>query len=173
MQRIIKMAAIAVLASLILGAGTSEAAYRYGKYRYGGTERGFFVFAEMGLANPRNSDTVVATFEQVDSIGGSNYLVPIVPPWSDDPAGKLGFGYSWGSGQKIVATFWGFQTDQQTAAEGPADGWLHFAIGPPIPTGVDGEYEGTHGSPGFFDITSEISGGFGGEAKKPMGPCRR
>jgi hypothetical protein len=157
MQRIIKMVAIAMLATLILGAGTAEAAYRYGKYQYGGTEKGFFLFAEIGMANPRNSDTVVATYEQADVDSGINFMVPVVPPWSDDPSGRLGFGYSWGSGHKIVASFWGFETDQQTAAEGPVEGRLHFAIGPPIPTGVTGEYEGTYGSPGFFDITSEIS----------------
>jgi len=157
MQRIFRIVAIGTLVCLICAALPAEAQYRYGKYRYSSSDQGFFVFAEMALTNPRNADTVVATFEQTDGIGGQNATYPVIPPWGDDPAGRIGVGYSWASGNKLVATFWGFQADQTSSGVGPEEGRLHFAIGPPIPTDVAGVYEGTYGAPGSYDIMTEIT----------------
>jgi hypothetical protein len=157
MQRILKNVAMGMLVCLMCAALPAEAQYRYGKYRSASNEQGLFVFAEVGLTNPRNADAVVATFEQTDSLGGQNLTYPIIPPWDDNPAGRIGIGYSWASGNKLVATFWGFQTDQSAAGPGPSEGRMYFAIGPPIPTAVPGVYEGTYGSPGYFDITTEIT----------------
>jgi hypothetical protein len=157
MQRIFRIVAIGTLVCLICSALPVQAQYRYGKYRYASADQGFFIFAEAALTNPRNTDTVVATFEQMDSLGGQGLTYPILPPWSDDPAGRLGAGYSWASGNKLVVTFWGFQTDQQAYGNGPTEGRLHFAIGPPIPTDVPGVYDGAYGADGTFDITTEIT----------------
>ena len=88
MQRFFRIVAIGTLVCLICAALPAEAQYRYGKYRYSSSEQGWFVFAEMALPNPRNADTVVATFEQMDGVGGQNATYPVIPPWSDDPAGR-------------------------------------------------------------------------------------
>ena len=111
MQRTFRIVAIGTLVCLICAALPAEAQYRYGKYRYASADQGFFLFADVALTNPRNADTVVATFEQTGVISGQGLMYPIVPPWSDDPAGRLGAGYSWASGNKVVVTLWGFQTE--------------------------------------------------------------
>jgi hypothetical protein len=157
MQRIFRIVAIGTVVCLICAALPAEAQYRYGKYQYSSAEQGWFVTAEIAMTNPRNADAVVATFEHLDGVGGQNATYPVIPPWSDDPAGRIGVGYSWATGNKVVVTLWGFQTDQSSSGVGPDGGRLHFAIGPPIPTDVAGVYEGTYGSPGFYDIMTEIT----------------
>jgi hypothetical protein len=156
MQRMTRNAAIGMLVCLLFAAQPAAAQYRYGKYRYSSSDQGFFVILEAALANPRNADAVVATYEQIDIIGGQNLTYPIVPVWDDDLAGRVGVGYSWASGNKLVATFWGFRSEQSSSGEGPSAGRLHFAVGPPIPTMEPEVYEGTYGAPGTFDITTEI-----------------
>jgi hypothetical protein len=157
MQRIFKYAVIVTLVCLVCAAQPADAQYRYGKYRYSTAEQGWFVFAEFAMANPRNADAVVATFEQVDAVGGQNLTYPILPSWGDDAAGRFGIGYSMASGSKFVATFWSFSTDQYSAGDGPAGGRMNFAIGPPIATDVPGVYEGAYGAPGYFAVTTEIT----------------
>lgn len=137
------------------GASQSEAKYRYGSYSSGGDERGFFVSLEAALANPRSTDVVVATVEEIENFGGGvNTVTPVLPVWDDEFAGRLRVGYAWASGNKISVAFWNFSADQSAAGDGPAGGVTHFAIGPPIFTGS--EYVGANGSPGHFNLATEI-----------------
>lgn len=118
--RLVILAAITLLAFL----PTVEAAkYRYGRYRGGGQDQGFYVYIEGALANPRNVDNVVGTTDS----GGT--LNPIVPDWGDDPAYRLGFGYQWASGNKLEGSYWTFSSDVPATYSGP----LYFSIGPPVP----------------------------------------
>jgi hypothetical protein len=134
--------------ALGLFAGTAQAQYDYGKGGYGrssGGQGGWVVFLEAALANPRNADNVVAT-----EVVGSQ-VTPIIPVWDDDFAGRLGLGYQWESGTKIMATVWSYETDQSLRQSRP----VAFGIGPPIATGVDDGYIGDTGN--FFDVTTEIT----------------
>ncbi len=154
LQRIPRLAAVVALACLALAVTPADAKYRYGRYS-GGQDGGFFVHVEGGVANPRNTDAVLATFESVEDFGGGvNMLVPIVPTWDDEFAGRLTLGYGWASGNKLSVALWSFSADQAAFGSGPASGFLHFAVGPPILSG--GQYVGTGGSPGFFNLSTEI-----------------
>lgn len=137
--RLVILAAITLCACL----PTAEAAkYRYGRYRGGGQDQGFYLYLEGAFANPRNVDNVVGTSQN----GGA--LNPIVPDWGDDPAFRLGLGYQWASGNSLEGAFWSFNSDV------PAfyDGALFFSIGPPI-TGV-----GDFSSAGQLDVVTEVTG---------------
>lgn len=156
MIRRIGLVLIAVTVLLACATQTAEARYRYGQYSsQGAGQPGFFAFLEGMRANPRNADTIVVTQE---SLGGSvNTVTPIVPPWSDEFAGRLGAGYGWGEGNKVVLSAWGFNTDQSSAGDGPGGGITHFAIGPPIRVGTG--YVGNNASPGSYHMTTEINAG--------------
>jgi hypothetical protein len=134
--------------------GPAEAAYRYGRYGSATADRGFFVEVEGLIANPRNADVVVATQEILAGAGGINTISPIIPIWDDSFAGRIGLGYQWASGNKVSVSVWGFGTDQTSAGNGASGGRLHYGIGPPIFTGS--EYVGAFGSPGYFEIKTEI-----------------
>jgi len=123
------------------------------QYRYGGGYRGYgeqgpYLWIEGFFANPRNTDSVVATFQTATATG------PILPNWNDEFAGRFGLGYRWASGNRLSLMLWGFSADQSAGGDGPTGGQLLFAVGPPIPYG-DG-WLGTSGTPGSFDITTEI-----------------
>jgi hypothetical protein len=106
-------------------------------------------------ANPRNSDTVVATAETLQPYpGGINTVNEIIPGWEDEFAGRIGFGYQWASGSKVFATAWGFSTEQPSEGNGRAGGNLYYAIGPPIYH--NGGYVGVSGTPGYYNIMSKI-----------------
>jgi hypothetical protein len=156
-----RLATWIVFGAVLLAAGVlpAEAArYRYGTPAGGGGtgEAGFFLFLEGITANPRNTDSVVATTEAVEDFGGgTNTLSQIVPQWENDFAGRFGGGYGWGEGHSVVASFWGFQTDQTSSGSGPSGGFTHFAIGPPIRR-TSGDYVGDQGSPGSWDMKTEI-----------------
>jgi hypothetical protein len=153
-QRILRVSTIAALVFLAAGLDPVKAKYRYGRYA-GGSERGYFITFEAALANPRNADAVVATRETIQDFGGgTNSLVAVIPTWDDDFAGRLGVGYAWASGNRVSFSFWSYETDQSANGSGPGGGLLHFAVGPPIWSG--GEYVGNNGSPGFFDLTTEL-----------------
>ena len=155
-QRFSTTCVLAILAWIVLAPSPAEARYRYGSYRGATSDRGFYVELEGAFANPRNTDAVVATLESVEDFGGGlNAISPVVPDWSDDLAARLTLGYQWASGNKLRLSLWGYETDQESAGNGPAAGLLHFAIGPPIYTG--GEYVGAFGSPGYFQMQTEIS----------------
>lgn len=103
------------------------------------SERGFVLVIEGILTNPRNADNVVAT-----ELSGATY--PIIPVWDDSFAGRLGLGYRWSNGTKVIGTLWGFST----SADHSAVGTFGFSIGPPIGPGM-GDY-GTG-----LDIETEIT----------------
>jgi hypothetical protein len=155
-----RIVVIVALLALLGGVRTAEAKYRYGQYVAGAGDAGFFVFGEGISTNPRNVDAVVATIEDVEDFGGGvNTLTPINPSWDNQLAGRLGLGYGWAGGSKIVFTVWGFSSDQSASGSGPAGGLTHFAIGPPIRTA--GGYVGDQASPGSFAMTTEIEAGTG------------
>lgn len=156
-QRLIRIIAVAAVALLAVGAGTAEAArYNYGRYGGSTAQQGFFLVLEVASANPRNADVVVAMSELIEDFGGgTNVLMPVIPTWDNDFAGRLGLGYQWSSGNKLVATVWSFSTDQTAAGNGLIGGRLHFAVGPPIYAG--GDYVGAFGEPGYYEMKTEVS----------------
>ena len=153
-RRRVRWAVIAPLVCLILGVGSVDAQYSYGRSRgYG--DRGFYVVLEGVSANVRNTDSVVATSETLADFGGGiNVVSPVLPNWDDEFAGRATLGYHWASGNNLTATYWSLDADQNASGNGPASGFLHFAIGPPIQTG--GTFVGDRASPGFFDVTTEV-----------------
>jgi hypothetical protein len=153
-QRILRTTVVAVLFLLTCSVGPAQARYRYGSYGSATTDRGFFVEFEGLLANPRNADVVVATQEMIPGAGGVNTLSPIIPVWDDGFAGRIGLGYQWASGNKVSVSVWGFNTDRTASGNGAAGGVLHHGIGPPINTGSS--YVGAFGSPGYYNIKTEI-----------------
>lgn len=131
----------------LLGASTAHAQYGYG---YGGLDKaGFFVQLEASLANPRNTDAVVAITE--DASGTTSVL----PDWDDETAGRVGLGYRWTGGNKLLLSAWSFDAEQRATGGATAGGTTHFTIGPPIPDGSGG-YLGNLGRPGTFDILTEL-----------------
>lgn len=156
-QPMFRIVALTAAALLAFGAGTAEAArYDYGRMGGQSTERGFYIFLEGGLANPRNADVVVATSELIEDFGGgTNSLRQILPVWNDDFAGRFALGYQWANGNKLQGTVWNYDGDQSAAGDGLTGGRLHYAVGPPIYTG--GEYVGTFGTPGYYEMTTKIS----------------
>jgi hypothetical protein len=110
--------------------------------------------------NPRNTDTVFATSALIqDYAGGVNTVSEVVPGWEDEVGGRLGFGYEWANGSKVVGMVWGFSTEQAARGNGPVGGELYYAVGPPIHTG--GGYVGTTGTPGHYDLLAKIEAGLG------------
>jgi hypothetical protein len=127
-RRPIPLTLVLVCALLAWGTTTAQSRYNYGGSSYAG-EEGFVVFLEAGLANPRDTDNVVAAV-------GPNV---VIPEWDDDFAGRIGFGYEFGNGSTLGLAIWSFETDQDAAAIGS----FEFPIGP-----TDG-FE--------FDVTTEIT----------------
>ena len=107
----------AIVAILIPSAVLAQA-YNYGGDggQYGGDQSGFTVSLEVGVANPRNTDNIVAG-------AGPNV---VIPSWDDDFAGRLGVRYGFEGGQQIEFRFWSYETDQSSAALGS----FEFPIGP-------------------------------------------
>lgn len=159
MRRSFKAALVAATVLLVAGLDTVDAQYKYRYGSYGassGTESGVYVRLEAAATNPRNTDAVVATTETIADFGGGfNVQTPVIPGWDDDIAGRIAVGYAWAGGNRIEASYWGYDTDTVTGGNGPAGGFTHFAIGPPILTG--GDYVGDSGSPGSYNIATEIS----------------
>jgi hypothetical protein len=151
--RAVRFATISLFALFVLGTGSAQAQYNYGggsgAYGGGDEDPGFFIRLETILANPRNTDLVLATAE------GGQSTTPLIPDWDDEASGRFAFGYRWASGNTFTLTAWNFDTDLTTGGSGPAGGALLFAIGPPVPDGSGG-YIGDRGAPGTFAITSEI-----------------
>lgn len=114
--------------ALLCGASAAQTRYDYGGGSYASGDEGFLVFIEAGVANPRNTDNIVAA-------AGPNV---IIPEWDDEFAGRLGVAYRFASGNKIAVSFWGFSAEQDEAGSGS----FEFPIGP---------------TDGFgFDVTTEI-----------------
>jgi hypothetical protein len=127
-RRLLSASLALATAALLCGASDAQTRYDYGGGGYASGDEGFSVFVEAGVANPRNTDNIVAA-------AGPNV---IIPEWDDEFAGRLGFGYRFGGGSKVVVSFWGFETDQSEAQSGS----FEFPIGP---------------TSGYsFDVTTEI-----------------
>jgi hypothetical protein len=159
-RRVQRIVIVAVAALLAWGLQPADAKYRYGQYsQYGaGSEAGFFVFGEGISINPRNVDAIVATVETYEPFGGGvNSLSQINPVWDNNFAGRLGLGYGWANGNRVVVSVWGFSADQTAAGDGPSGGATYFAVGPPIR--VASGYVGDVGQPGAYDLTTEIESG--------------
>ncbi len=122
----------AVTILLLCGTSAAQTRYDYGGSAYG-QEGGFIVFVEAGLANPRNTDNIVAA-------SGPNV---VIPQWDDEFAGRLGFGYQWSNNSKLVLSVWSFSAEQSAADSLPTAAF-EFPIGPTMGSG--------------FDITTEVSG---------------
>lgn len=122
----------------------AQAQYDYrGGSRGGGLgEGGFFLELEAAATNPRNADNVVATDI------GSSAIVPVIPSWDADFSGRIGLGWGWDSGRKVMASYEQFQTETDSAGSGS----FALAIGPPLSDGAD--FFGDIG--GFFSATTEI-----------------
>jgi len=117
---------------LLCGTSAAQSRYDYGGSAYG-REGGFIAFVEGGLANPRNTDNIVAA-------SGPNV---VIPQWDDEFAGRLGFGYQWPNGTKLMLSVWSSSAEQSAAGSLPTAAF-NFPIGP------------TSGSD--FDVTTEVSG---------------
>jgi len=141
---------------LILAAGSADAArYRYGGYSRGGQESGVVISIEGGLFNVRNAGIVYGTSESLEVFGGGlNEVSVLIPASEDDLAGRLGIGYQWANGNRLTASYGNFSTETSAAADGPLNGVLHYAIGPPISLG-GGSFVGDSGSPGAFNLMTE------------------
>lgn len=127
-RRLLSATLALVTAALLGGASAAQTRYNYGGSAYASGDEGLLVFVEAGVANPRNTDNIVAA-------AGPNV---IIPEWDDEFAGRLGVGYRFGGGKKVVVSFWGFEADQSEAQSGSFD----FPIGP---------------TSGFsFDVTTKI-----------------
>jgi len=158
-QRIMRVATLVGLVSIFAGSQPADAKYRYGKYSGGrgggGGESGVFLFFDASLTNPRNTDAVLATIDQIQDFGGgTNVQFPVIPIWDDEFAGRVGIGYGWSNGNRLSLSFWGYSGDQTAAGNGPSGSTTYFHVGPPIFTG--GDFIGDSGSPGFFDLTTEV-----------------
>ena len=154
MSRTSRFVCAAALVSTAAAAEAVAQTYDYGAGSTSVGDSGFMVLLEGGLANPRNTDNVVAT-----RIGP--VTTPIITTWDDDFAGRIGLGYQWASGNQIFGQAWGFSTETAEAGTGSFD----FGIGPPIAPGF-----GDQGT--AFDIGTEIEAttadvGFGRRA--PLG----
>jgi hypothetical protein len=144
------IASLALGALALLGTTAAHAQYQYGGQYGGGDKSGFVVLVESSMANPRNTDAVVAITES--PLGGTT---SVLPDWDDEFAGTFGVGYQWPSGNKLMVSLWGFEADQQATGGAAAGGTTHFTIGPPIADGSGG-YVGNRGMPGTFDIKTEL-----------------
>jgi hypothetical protein len=116
------------------GAAGQVPTYDYSGRGAGSTalgDAGLFLLLEGAITNPRNADNVVA-------VRSGSTLVPIIPSWDDDPAGRIGFGYRWASGNRLWGQAWGFSTE--TAAASAAGPFLE-TIGPPVSAQVASGYD--------------------------------
>jgi hypothetical protein len=151
MKRLRIQALALVAATLVVAIGPALAQYDYGggqKQRggqRGSGDSGFVLLVELGTANPRNTDNVVAT-----DLSGSA-AIPLIPSWGDEFAGRLGLGWDFGNGTRILGSYWGFSAD----AGGAGSGSFGAGIGPPISDGAD-----YHGDiVGYVSANTEIDAG--------------
>lgn len=152
MKRLIGLAA--ALAIVLALAPSNQAQYRYRGTGGGSEANGFFVILEGGVANPRNVDAVAATVNELS--GGIRSSTAIIPEWGDEAAGRVTLGFGFGEGNRVGLSYFGFESDVRSGANGPAAGSIDYAIGPPVPDGSGG-FIGAGGFPGYFDITTEVT----------------
>ncbi len=154
MQRVTRVLTGIVAFALVASFSPADAAeYRYGRKTK--SPAGIVVLLEGGLYNPRNTDAFAATIERVEDFGGgTNEWSPVLPVWGEEAAGRVGLGYDWGEGQRVMVDYWSFSANQSASGDGPASGRLHFAIGPPIFHA--GEYVGDNATPGSYSIETQV-----------------
>ena len=120
---------------------------------YGGAEeQGFFLFLDAALTQPADTDMVVG--ETVAASSSTQSAGKIVPDWSAGLSGRLGGGYRWATGGALSVSFWSYDDDASLAADGPAGGFLNFAIGPS--TYYDGYPTFNFGIPGSAAFKASI-----------------
>lgn len=117
---------IAMLALSAAPVAAQGYGYGYGAYE----EEGFFVFVEASIIQPGDTDQVVG--QTLDFAGTVERSGTIAPDWSAGPAARIGFGYRWANGGELTASVWRFDDDTSIDADGPAGGFLDFAIGPSV-----------------------------------------
>ena len=123
---------VALTVLLICSTTAAQTRYNYGKSTHG-REGGFIVSVEAGPANPRNTDNIVAA-------SGPNV---VIPQWDDEFAGRLGFGYQWSNGNKLMLSVWNLSAEQSAAGDSSPAAFF-FPIGPAIGSS--------------FNVTTEVSG---------------
>jgi len=109
---------VPALAMTVLFGGTSLAqSYDYGGGGgYSSAQSGWLAELEVGMANPRNTDNIVAAV-------GPNV---VIPTWGEEFAGRIGIGYQFATGNKVIVRFWGTEADQSESGVGT----FSFPIGP-------------------------------------------
>jgi hypothetical protein len=123
-----------------------------GSARAADKEDGFFLFLDAAYATPQNTDEVLAVNQ--DFGGTTQTESTIRTDFGSNFAGRLGFGYQWKTGDSISIQYWKFDIDERTQANGPAIGYMNFAIGPESLS--NGGYVGGYGYPGALDIKSKV-----------------
>jgi hypothetical protein len=142
MRRGGRLAVLAIAAVAAIGAA-----------RAADKEDGFFIFLDAAYASPQNTDEVLAVDQ---SFGATQTQSTIRTDFGSSFAGRLGFGYKWKGGQSLSIQYWKFDADERTQANGPAGGYMNFAIGPGSYSNYYGGIFGLYGDPGSLDITSKI-----------------
>jgi hypothetical protein len=142
-----------IVFGLVLAAAISVVpAQGYGS-RYGGSdEQGFFLFLDAALAQPSDTDMVVGEF--VTAAGATQTSGRVAPDWGAGLSARVGGGYRWATGGALSVSFWGYDDDESFAADGPAGGFLNFAIGPA--TYYDGYPVFNFGIPGSAAFKAKI-----------------
>ncbi len=148
MRRGVRLAALAIAAVTVIGVA-----------RASDKDDGFFIFLDAAYASPQNTDEVLATTQL---FGATQSESTIRTDFGNDFGGRLGFGYKWKGGGSLSVQYWKYDTDERTQADGPAGGFMNFAIGPASTYYVAGYpvgayyYRGTYGFPGSLDIESKV-----------------
>jgi hypothetical protein len=150
-RRLIPAALVVTTAAFLCGTSHAQTRYDYGGGGgYASGDGGFLLQFEAGIANPRNTDNIVAA-------QGPNV---IIPEWDDEFAGRLGLGYQFPGGNTLLFSFWGFDTDQSAAATGS----FEFPIGPTNGFGFDVKTEVEAGTAeASWIVPHELSDEFGME----------
>lgn len=121
-RHVLALLAVATAAS-IGGTSRAQTTYDYGSGYHDLSESSWELLLEAGVANPRNTDNIVAAV-------GPNV---VIPTWSDEFAGRLGVGYKTRGMSQFGFRFWGFKIDTQASGVGA----FEFPIGPTSGTRFD------------------------------------
>jgi len=116
-------ALLAVVIAASVGGASRAQSYDYGGGYHDSHESAWELFLEAGVANPRNTDNIVAAV-------GPNV---VIPNWSDEFSGRFGVGYRTRGMSKFGFRAWGFKIDTQASGVGA----FEFPIGPTSGTSFD------------------------------------
>ena len=139
-----------------LGAAAILLAAPAGAASYYDDDSGFFIFLDAALTTPGNTDQVVGY--ALDLAAPVQTTTPLAVDWDSSVAGTFGFGYRWGE-NSVSVSYWQFDDDQTLTADGPAGGFINWAIGPATyyyfaGSGYYALY--TFGAPGRVDFNAEL-----------------